>query len=148
LPLFLLEFNINLHLNLEPPMSHSPLRHLLSLIAGDPESNTGIRFDLHLFGRDFLLLISGGEAHLGALAASDRAELIEHQFSGHQELKITAQAYKELAPLIRNEIMILCGIHYNNITPEQISEIQEHAEALIRQMTEELPALKVDFEFE
>ena len=104
---------------------------------GDQHNKTFVRFQLFQFGRDMILLIGGGMRHIGSVAASDDGASTIRQFTiaGHKEDQIVKQAVEILSPLISGEILVIGGIHYDNITPEQIRRIQKNCSELLGDMT-------------
>ena len=101
---------------------------------GSEENMDCVSFQLFRLGRDWLLWISGGEAHLGSVAASDHSSgKGSHQFTLgiHKEGPIVRQALEALQPLITEEILVIGGIHYDNLNSIQIKKIIQHSQELI-----------------
>ena len=126
-------------------MNSPKLKSLIHLSLGDPGEKTQVTMDLHLFGRDFLLLIGGGEAHIGAVACTNEIDLEHFTLKGHMEGELVDQVLREMAEVTEREIMVIGGIHYEQIQASQIEQILENVQGLTVQMKGELSALKLDF---
>ena len=100
---------------------------------GHLEEKTQISYQLYQFGRDWILMIGGGERHFGSLACSDPSlEKRFHQYTLgiHKEGEIVRAAIEELQPLIRNELIVICGVHYDDISKDQIVQIVDYNQQL------------------
>lgn len=101
---------------------------------GSLEDKCQISYQIFRFGRDWILMIGGGESHFGSLACSDPSlEKKFHQYTLgiHKEGGIVSAAIKELRPLLKNELIVICGVHYDSISQEQITKIITHNNALL-----------------
>ncbi len=99
------------------------------------EDKCQVSYQVFKFGRDWILMIGGGESHFGSLACSDPSlEEKFHQYTLgiHKEGGIVEAAIKALQPLIKNELIVICGIHYDNIAKDQISEIIKNNKLLLK----------------
>lgn len=87
-----------------------------------------LRLDLLLQGRDWLALLRGGAAHIGATAlalppqehatAEEAAQAIGRP--GHREEELARQVAARLAQAAGRAVCCCAGIHYEAITPEEI----------------------------
>ena len=92
---------------------------------------TAVRLEPVSQGRDFLILITGGEAHVGAAAVCDgRAAPAESgpetglvQVPGHREGPLAAEAAVTLARATGRTCAAVVGIHQDNATSDEIREI-------------------------
>lgn len=81
---------------------------------------------LHM-GSDAQVLISGGRAHLGAVAlafpSADGARLREQsiRLSGHREDNLAARAARRMAAVLGCAVCVSAGIYYEHITREEIA---------------------------
>jgi len=93
------------------------------------------------FGRDLVILVSGGETHIGSVAVSNKArsgEIRQLSLLGHREEVIVSQAAEVLKEVVPGEIMVVGGIHYDDINKEQIDEINENCCQLLDQVVDRL----------
>jgi hypothetical protein len=85
-------------------------------------------------GRDLLILITGGAAHVGAIAAhdgratgpasTDGAAMV--QLPGHREGPLAAEAAALLASASGRTCAAVVGIHQDDASPAEIQQIVAH----------------------
>lgn len=100
-----------------------------------------LRLDLLPQGRDWLALLRGGAAHIGATALAlpprERASGDENARSigrpGHREEDLARQVAARLAQAAGRAVCCCAGIHYEAITPEEI----RHVLRLVDELTDE-----------
>lgn len=100
-----------------------------------------LRLDLLPQGRDWLALLRGGAAHIGATALAlpprERAAGDENARSigrpGHREEDLARQVASRLAQAAGRAVCCCAGIHYEAITPEEI----RHVLRLVDELTNE-----------
>jgi hypothetical protein len=105
---------------------------------------TGVRLQLIAQGRDFLVQITGGQAHVGAIAVCNGRSGRDHvranggmvQVPGHREGPLAAEAAEFLAIASGRTCAAAVGIHQDQATPEEIHEIVVH----VRQGLDQLAA--------
>lgn len=100
-----------------------------------------LRLDLLPQGRDWLALLHGGAAHIGATAlalppqehvAGDEAALSLGR-PGHREDELARQVAGKLAQAAGRAVCCCAGIHYAAITPEEIRDVLR----LVDELTDE-----------
>ena len=109
------------------------LQSLYSQSLGETYS---VHLELYSFGRDFLLSLSGGEAHLGSLAISEGQEFHQITLGIHKEKAIAQQAVEAISPLLPGELLVIGGIHYPGLEFEAIQEIIALVEQLLSLLQE------------
>lgn len=95
------------------------------------EGRTRVRLELRAQGRDLLLVVTGGEAHVGAaaVAAPDWAEARLVVVPGHKEGPLAAAAAIRLARAAGCTCAVVAGIHQDGATRDEITAIVGHVEA-------------------
>jgi len=101
-----------------------------------------VRLEIVAQGRDFLVLITGGAAHVGAIAVcdgrTDRAHARPHgntvQIPGHREGPLAAEAAEMLSAATGRTCVAVVGIHQDNATPAEIHEIVDHVRQALQQL--------------
>lgn len=92
-------------------------------------------------GRDILLLITGGVRHIGAAStAYPEGEGIAVQTSavpGHKEHTISDKIAVKVAGALKRTVTVVMGIHYDNLTMEQISQVVESVDGRVEQYLRE-----------
>lgn len=126
--------------NTSPGLVNPPLE-ALSVGVG----RTRVKLELQFQGRDFLLLVTGGRAHVGAVAvwdgrnADDQAVVIE--LTGHREGPLAGECVEILGRASGRTVTAVVGIHQDNATREEIAAIvanvRDGAAALAKKLTPE-----------
>lgn len=105
------------------------------------------RFDIsawvRLIGTDLLVAISGGEKpHIGAVAvAQPRPSLRNPEVTGatasvicclgHKEDGLAKAASEKLSATFNRRVVVTAGIHWDNLTDEDIRQVQQNGDVLI-----------------
>ncbi len=92
-------------------------------------------------GRDLLVLITGGESHIGAVAVggfATRSYVSVITMPGHKDDCIATEAASRIASRLNCACAVLVGIHLIDPSKEQISSIVKDALALVDKMIEAL----------
>lgn len=92
------------------------------------EGRVQVRLDLRAQGRDWLLVIAGGQAHVGAVAVAaapggegPAAEVLA--LPGHKEGPLAQECALLLARAGGRACAVVAGIHQERATPQEIFEI-------------------------
>lgn len=88
-------------------------------------------------GRDLLLLVTGGESHIGATSTAYLYEdIIQVQTIAvpeHKEHLLTEQMANQAASHLRRTVTVVMGIHYNGLTKEEIVQVSDITALLLKQ---------------
>jgi hypothetical protein len=99
-----------------------------------------VQLEIRIQGRDFLLLVTGGEAHVGAVAVCDgrraNGKSVVTEMPGHREGPLAGECAEILARATRKTVAAVVGIHQDNATGQEIAAIV----ANVRQAATELAA--------
>jgi hypothetical protein len=103
-----------------------------------------IAFTVQRIGHDYLFVISGGELdggpHIGAVAVAyrDKGELKADTMGlpGHKESELTRESALLAATKLETTCTVICGIHIDQATNEQISEIVEYVRSCFYNLLE------------
>ena len=105
------------------PESDNPL--LDALIVGS--GRTCVKLELRFQGRDFLLLVTGGKAHVGAVGVWDRAapesRAVVIELSGHREGPLAGEGAEVVGRASGRTTAAVVGIHQDQATHEEITAI-------------------------
>lgn len=84
-------------------------------------------------GADRVLLITGGAAHIGASSTAYAAEgTVRGDTSavpGHKEHTLSADFARRAAEALQATVTVVMGIHYDDLTPEQLGRVIQAAES-------------------
>jgi hypothetical protein len=121
-------------------------REMNTYSLGKTGDKTHVEITLIWLGRDLLVKISGGETHFGSLAFSCQSEgnilkYQQHTYPAHREDRIVKQCIERLIELVPSEILVICGIHYDDISKEQIKQISDNCSFLIEKIARDLSKL-------
>lgn len=88
-----------------------------------------ITLEAKKIGEDYLLILTGGEEHVGAVAVglfeekSHRASSSVITMPGHREEYLALQGARQVSRATRKTSVFVVGIHQDNINPEEIKNI-------------------------
>ncbi len=92
-------------------------------------------------GGDLLVLITGGDAHLGAVAVggyATRSYVSVITMPGHKDDCVATKAAARIADRLKRSCAVLVGIHLVDPTREQITNVVKDALMLVDKMVEAL----------
>jgi hypothetical protein len=111
---------------------------MIEVHSGSLEENTFVNYRLEQLGADWVLFITGGEPHIGSVACSEKAraseELWQITLGPHKEEGIVKNAALRLKDILTGEILVVGGIHYDNLNSEQIGQIEKDCEILLERL--------------
>lgn len=82
-------------------------------------------------GKDFSLLVTGGTAHVGAIAlATPAGETKMAQLRGHRDGEVAVTIADIVAKALNCHVSVGCGIHYDCITPGEIATVRHLSQKL------------------
>lgn len=104
--------------------------HLTDIVRQQP-----IHLNIDLLDEGVHALITGGEhTHIGAVTiVSPYGELKSIQYPGHKDGVLADMAAKKLYETCQCPVTVSAGIHYDNITKEEIAEVVQSIEKLLTQ---------------
>ena len=100
-------------------------------------SRTEITLEVKKLGEDYLLTLTGGEEHAGAVAVglfdekSGRASSSVITLPGHREEQLALDSARRVSRTTGKTAVVIAGIHVDNISPEEIKEIVSTAEEMV-----------------
>ncbi|OAB41136.1 hypothetical protein [Paenibacillus antarcticus] len=79
-------------------------------------------------GRDVMLIVTGGAAHIGAVSTayvgpSGEFEVQTSEVPGHKEHTISEELALKAARILDRTVTVAMGIHYDDISKEEIIDI-------------------------
>lgn len=96
-------------------------------------------------GKDYLLSLWGGEAHIGAVGmAQSRPSLTDTErrsatasvycYLGHKEDSIVKTASERLSAALNAKVVVVAGLHWDNLQPVQIERVVANVTRLVEQI--------------
>jgi gallate decarboxylase subunit D len=96
-----------------------------------------IRLRTFPMGADLAVLITGGRAHIGAVATAypegGGIKVETHTLPGHREGDLAAELARMAASSLDCTVVVAMGIHVDEATREEIDEIVRTARRLMRE---------------
>jgi hypothetical protein len=100
-------------------------------------SRIEITLEVKKLGEDYLLTLTGGQEHAGAVAVglfdekSGRASSSVLTLPGHREEQLALDNAKRVSKATGKTAVVIAGIHVDKISPEEIKEIVSVAEEMV-----------------
>lgn len=100
-------------------------------------SRIEITLEAKKLGEDYLLTLTGGKEHAGAVAVglfdeeSGRASSSVITLPGHREEQLALDSAKRVSKATGKTSVVVVGIHVDNISLEEIKEIVSAAEEMV-----------------
>ncbi len=93
-------------------------------------------------GEDGIVLITGGDApHVGSVSVArmeDGQVAVDHLvLSGHRDDEVSDRYAEALCRVTGHTVAAVCGIHYEAITPEELSDVIACTESILRSILDE-----------
>ena len=93
-------------------------------------------------GPDLLVVLSGGAAHIGAVGAGNTCSGLASSsvitMPGHRDDRIAKEAAERLSKSFRCNCVVVAGIHYDHISPEEINDIMLMCTSLLEELVKAL----------
>lgn len=110
------------------------------------ENKFNIHIEYYKMGKDFVFLVTGGEAHIGATATAYYQDgLIKinlHELPHHKEGQLTKEFAVLAATELKHTSTVITGIHIDNATKEQIQEIVVFVRKAMKDKIAEIKKIK------
>ncbi|GLI09037.1 hypothetical protein YDYSG_50690 [Paenibacillus tyrfis] len=94
---------------------------------GNNGNDYGIRIDSYRAGDDYVFLVTGGAAHVGAVACAYRHEggIRSEKISvpGHREGELVQELAESAASKLGHRAVVIMGIHIDHATKQDIAQI-------------------------
>ncbi len=93
-------------------------------------------------GRDLLVTITGGSAHIGAAAVGIKAEGVATSsvitVPAHREDRVARDAAEKLAKALDRTVVVVAGIHYNDMSQDEIMDTLQLCDEMVNALAGEL----------
>ena len=120
--------------------------HLGEYQKGSEKDKNRIGVSVVLLGADVVVVFGGGDSHIGSLAHSKKSigkQDYQFTFPEHMDNYVVDLFVEGLKDQVKGEILVVGGIHYNEITKEQISEIMRHCSDIVEDIRSDLSSGKL-----
>jgi translation initiation factor 1 (eIF-1/SUI1) len=86
-----------------------------------------VRLNARRIGKDVVIIIDGGEGHIGAVAAGTNcggmAVSSVLTVPGHRDDRIAKDAAERISKKCGCNCAVVAGVHYDDITPQEIKDV-------------------------
>ena len=106
------------------------------------EREIAISFLVLQINRDYLVLIAGGDAHIGSITVGNQKEIHNKSIGKHKEYIITNTMFSELIGKCEESLCVIGGVHIDHITKRQIEIIKQICEKAANQISDFLKNTK------
>jgi hypothetical protein len=114
------------------------------------EGRTKVNLSAHQMGNDPVVYLYNENAHIGAVAIGEyepkeeRASTSVITRLGHKDDAVAQKAAYLISKATKKPVCVIAGIHLDNISEMEISQILENASSLIDEfITKEVPNVKL-----
>lgn len=101
-----------------------------------------LKLNARWLGKDLLVVITGGAAHIGAVGAGTKSGGLASSsvvtMPGHRDDRIAKEAAERISKKYGCNCVVVAGVHYDNITPQEINDIMIMCNSLISELEESL----------
>ena len=118
--------------------SSDPAAGKVAVVAEAGNGRTAVRLQLLPQGRDWLLLITGGDAHVGAVAAADAHGCQLAVLPPHKEGPLARECAQAVARQTGCSCAAVAGIHQDNATAEEIAAIVQNVRSALADILAEV----------
>ena len=86
-----------------------------------------VRLNAVRVGRDLIVIIDGGQGHIGAVAAGTNCGGLAVSsvltVPGHRDDRIAKDAAERISKRLGCNCAVVAGVHYDDITPQEIKDV-------------------------
>jgi gallate decarboxylase subunit D len=117
---------------------------MAAILLSEGTGRTRIDLSTQRIGSDLVVFLFNEYAHVGAVAMADfnhqenRASTSVMTRFGHKDDLLAYNAAYRLCKQLRIPVCAIAGIHLDNITEEEISEIKHNCEVLIERLVQQI----------
>ena len=101
------------------------------------EGRTKVRLSAHHIGSDLIIYLYNENAHIGAVAVGEYEHTKERTSTsvitrlGHKDDVVAQKAAHLISKSTRKPVCVIAGIHLDNITEAEVTEILENTNSLV-----------------
>ena len=97
---------------------------------------TALNYELTQVGNDWLILLTGGDAHIGCTAIGDDGRLCSYTPQSHKDDALAIPLAKKVSQTLHCVCTVVAGFHLDDITREEIVEVVANADQGMVQVLE------------
>jgi len=89
---------------------------------------TALHYEIIAVGNDWLILLTGGDAHIGCTAIGDDGRLCSYTPQSHKDDTLAIPLAKKVSETGHCVCTVVAGFHLDDITREEIAEVIANAD--------------------
>ncbi|OXS27033.1 MAG: hypothetical protein BI182_09165 [Acetobacterium sp. MES1] len=97
------------------------------IILTQGSGKTALQYEIIPVGKDWLILLTGGDTHIGCTAIGDDGRLSSYTPRSHKDDALAIPLAKKVSESCRCVCTVVAGFHLDDITREQIATVIENA---------------------
>lgn len=97
---------------------------------------TALTYEIISQGQDFVILVYGGEAHIGATVIGDKGTLTSYTVAHHRDDLLAMKLAQKVSESFRCVCTVIAGFHLDSITEDEIKEVLENSDKAVGKMIE------------
>lgn len=98
----------------------------IKLLAGN--GKTVLNYEITMIGQDYLILLAGGDAHIGCTAIGDNGKLYVYTPKSHRDDALAIPLAKKVSATFHCVCTVVAGFHLDEITWDEIETVMDNAE--------------------
>lgn len=91
--------------------------------------STALHYEIIPVGNDWLILLTGGDAHIGCTAIGDDGRLCSYTPQSHKDDALAIPLAKKVSQTLTCVCTVVAGFHLDEITREEITAVVENADS-------------------
>ena len=93
----------------------------------------------HLFlGNDLLVIITGGDAHIGGVSLIENDILSTISKQNHKDTVISKIVASIIFNDLKKDVLVICGIHIDDITKDEIDILINNTKNCVKQFLKQI----------
>jgi hypothetical protein len=100
------------------------------------QGNTALNYEITKVGGDWLILLTGGDIHIGCTAIGDDGRLCSYTPKTHKDDALAIPLAKKVSETFHCVCTVVAGFHLDDITREEIEAVMENAQNGMAQVLE------------
>ncbi|MDK2937715.1 MAG: gallate decarboxylase subunit [Eubacteriaceae bacterium] len=100
--------------------------------------DTALNYEVRKLGADYLILLTGGDIHIGCTAIGDDGRIVSYTPLHHRDDALAIPLAKKISQEYRCICTVVAGFHLDNISKEQIVAVIENSKIGMKQLLENI----------
>lgn len=89
-------------------------------------------------GEDLLIIITGGDKHIGGVSLVENNSFSMIRKKNHKDNIVSDMVAPLIYNTLKKDTLVICGIHINNATPQEIDILINNAQKCVEKFLKEI----------